>query len=223
MGARQSNLFVSRGASKQAVSISLRGSAELGRAFTELPFKMQKKVCRSAVTKAARRLAKFAREIMSSFPDEPIDTGLLRKSIGYRVWVPKAGRNANWAVGATIGPRKGFATLVRRRINRRRKSSRTTGRAFSTGAITKAVATGETFYRSEYADPVKYGHLVEKGRRTAVGKTGRKLGTVAGRPFLGYGFLRSKDALIAIMRSEIASGLEREARKLGQASIRVNA
>ena len=199
MGARQSNLMSKIGRpGGPGVSLTLSGGRELIRNFERLPVKMQRRVCRSAVAKVARKMVKVVKTTIETESPPAIDSGLLRKSIGFRPWTSKKGR---WAVGATIGPRKGFATLVVR--NKRGKL-----KALTKGAITKRVEAGDTFFRSQLADPVRYAHLVEGG--VVRGKHGR----VKARPFLEHSYLRNRDVMAGVLRTEIRKGLERETQKL---------
>ena len=203
MGVRQSNLF-SRPTKGTAVTLSLSGGRELIRNFNLLPVKLQKRVARQAVTKIARLMVKEVKATMSREPKitkspKVFESGLLRKSIGFRVWVPK---RSQWSVGATIGPRTGFGTMVVR-------NKRGGKKALTKGAIAKVVAGGGSFRRAEFSDPAKYGHLVEKG------STRRQRGTVERRPFMRHSYLRSRDFMTGLLRTYIARGIEQEARKLG--------
>ncbi len=205
MGARQSNLF-SRPSKATAVSLSLSGGRELIKNFHLLPVKLQKKVARQAVTKIARLMVKkvkgtMGREEKITGSPKTFETGLLRKSIGFRVWVPKT---SQWSVGATIGPRTGFGTMVVRNKQGKKK-------ALTKGGIAKVVAGGGSFRRAEFSDPARYGHLVEGG------STRRERGTVEGRPFMEHAYLRSRRSMMGALRAHMIRGLEQEARKLSPA------
>lgn len=210
MGAHASGTRTGRLISRSATHLSLTGARDLIRNFERLPVRLQRKTVRSAVQKVARRMVRSVKDTMKTEPTlhdhragVPFDTGLLYKSIGHRMWTAKTGQ---WAVGATIGPRKGFATMVKRGDGKKSKS-------LTKAAIAKVVAGGGGFQRSEYADPVKYAHLVERGVRAH----GKHPG-VEGRPFMLHGYMRSRDYLMGVLRTEIHRGLEREARKLARAA-----
>ena len=197
---------------KSGVYLSLSGGRELIRVFGLLPIRVPQKVARAAVQKIARRMVWMVRQTMETekkFHESavPFDTGLLRKSIGFRIWSPKS---ANWAVGATIGPRKGFGTLIVRSRKGKKK-------ALTKGAIAKAVQAGGAFKRAEYADPVKYAHLVERGTKERQTREGAERGKVEARPFMGHAYIRSRDVMGGVLRTEIRNGVEREAIKLARA------
>ena len=80
-------------------SIQLQGDVTLLHRFKQLPAKMQKKHCRRGVAKAARRLVKAAKT------RAPVDSGQLKRSLGYR---PKTYKQN---VLAIVGPRKGFRAV----------------------------------------------------------------------------------------------------------------
>lgn len=81
-------------------NVRLDGFKELERKLNELPVKLQKKHSRRAISKAARRLVKSAKEKV------PKRSGQLKKSLGFRPRTYKSG------VMAIVGPRKGFRTVV---------------------------------------------------------------------------------------------------------------
>ncbi|HUT92364.1 MAG TPA: hypothetical protein VMY37_22910 [Thermoguttaceae bacterium] len=187
---------------RQSVYLSVSGGLQLQKNLAELPVKVQRRVVRSSVNKVARLMVKAAKNTMETerkLTDSPqtFDTGLLKKSIGFRSWTSKTG---SWIVGATIGPRKGFGTLVVR--NKRGKNVALTKRG-----IDKHVAAGGGT-RSEYADPAKYGHLVEGGSKRA------RHGTVPERPFMEHTLIRSHVPMGAELRTALAAGIQREAMKL---------
>lgn len=80
--------------------IDLVGDKELLRKFADLPAKLQKKHGRRAISKAARRLVKAAKEKC------PKRSGQLKKSLGFKPRTYKTG------VFAVVGPRSGFRTEV---------------------------------------------------------------------------------------------------------------
>lgn len=186
-------------AGRSAVSLSLLGGRELIRNFELLPVRVQRRVARGAVMKIARLMVKEVKAGIKRENPPPIDSGLLLKSLGYRMWTSKTAR---WAVGATIGPRTGFGRLAIRLDKEGKKKLRR-------AQIAHVRAGGGS--KPVYADPVKYAHLVEGGR-----KESSKTGGVAPRPFMRHSYLRSRDIMAGTLRTEIRNGIEREARKLAR-------
>lgn len=184
-----------------AVSLSLLGAQDLIRTFNALPLRVQKRVVRSSVAKVARKMVKEVKMTIKTGPQQMFDSGLLYKSIGFRQWTSQRG---DWTVGATIGPRHGFATLV----TRTKKGKK---RALTKKAITRVVEAGGSFRRAQYADPAKYGHLPELGT-----KRRPKRGAVQGKHAVRHAYLRSKDVMQGVMRREIMAGIVREATKLAR-------
>jgi HK97 gp10 family phage protein len=80
--------------------MQLMGDVTLLKRLHDLPVKVQKKIGRRAIAKAARKLVKAAKARV------PMRSGQLKKSIGYRPRTYKSN------VVAIVGPRKGFATTV---------------------------------------------------------------------------------------------------------------
>ncbi len=183
--------------------LSLSGGRKLIRTFELLPVKVQRRAARGAVARAARMMVKEVKSTVDRGSHKAVDSGLLQKSIGFRMWTSKTGF---WAVGATIGPRKGFGTLVVR-------SKKGKEKALTRGGIAKVVAAGGSFARAQYADPAKYAHFVERGTKERAG--GR--GAVRGVRFMQHSYLRSRDVMAGTLRTEIRNGIEHEARKLVKA------
>lgn len=179
------------------VRVTVTGARAIIRALHVLPSRVQKRVIRRAVTRVSRLLAKRAKETISGGTDEAVDTGLLKKSIGFRVKSPKG---APWVIIGVIGPRRGFGTLITRK-----------GKALTRGGISKVVAGGGGFTRSQYADPARYGHLVEGGRKAK----GKHPG-VRARPFMEHTHIRSATQMGIELRRSIHEGIAIEARKLAR-------
>jgi len=177
------------------VTLSLHGADQLLRNFRLLPPRIQRRAVRGAVTKVSRRWVKVVKDTIKTGPDRAVDTGLLAKSIGFRVTSPRGRPDVMIGV---IGPRKGFGTLVTRK-----------GKALTKKGIAKAVASGGGFRRSQFVDPVRYAHLVEGGRKARAGDPG-----VRARPWLGHAYIRSLDVMTGVLRSEIRKGIDFETRKL---------
>ena len=193
------------------ISLNIEGDNRLMRVFRTLPDTMRKKHVRRGVTKAARVIAREARDYA------PVQTGLLRRSIGSKV------KTYGGTIMGIVGPRAGMRQRVA--LVRKRKSRWLTGkRAVKTAAILG--------HHTEYRDPAKYAHLVEFGtgeRYVGEGKGGkarrakgkilfgrgrfwgkRVKGTVA-RPFLRPAFQRRQFDAFKIIEQEVIAGLKMEA------------
>jgi len=152
--------------------------------------KIFRKYARRGFEKAARVVAKEVKAHL--VPGHGVETGLLKASIGQKVWSKKTGDQ--FAVGAVIGPRKNFKQSVRRRGGRGAK--RAQFRRFSA----KEKAAGAT--SQVYRDPVKYAALVEFGHGGPH--------PAGPKPFMRPAFGATKGAAQEIVAQEIASGIERE-------------
>jgi hypothetical protein len=177
------------------VTMSVGGVDQLLHNFRQLPPRIQRKAVRRAVTMVSREWVKVVKDTLDAGANRAIDTGLLRKSIGFRV---KSPRGRPDVIVGIIGPRKGFATLVTRK-----------GKALTKKGIAKAVAGGGGFQRSQFVDPVRYAHLVEGGRE-ARGSDGG----VQARPFVAHSYWRGLNSMDGMLRSEIRKGIDFETRKL---------
>lgn len=168
---------------------------------------IQRRILRSALTKAARVLAKEAKKLA------PKDSGLLKKSIGYVVRTYKDGR-----LTAVIGPRRGFKQMVTRT------------KRFPVKSGTSAFAASD-IQVTEMADPVNYAHLVEYGtephsiaggddRLNKSGVAGRQIGAThpgaKARPFMRPAYDRKKGEAESVFRQGVADGLIRERIKAGK-------
>ncbi len=188
------------------IRVNFVGSEELQAAFAELPRRLRQQGLRRAMMRAGRILARDAKALA------PRETGLLRQSMGSRVYVTRAGGYA-----AAVGPRVGFRRPV---VKKMRGKNRGKFRK----ATKREVAAGG-FGKGDYRDPAKYGHLVEKGYRLVRGgklprtigakflakigfrKAGHVIGHVAARPFLGSALAAGKDALLRIIAEDCAEEL----------------
>jgi len=140
-----------------AGSITIIGEPELRRKFREMPLRLQRKALRRGVTKAGRATVKAAKK------ECPKETGVLRASLGQRVFTfrDKSG------VGAVVGVRKGT----------KKRSSKVGvvrgGRRGKRGF--RKARKGET--ATSYRNPEKYLHLVLFGHRIAKGGTLKRVST----------------------------------------------
>lgn len=200
--------------------IQIDGMDDLFARLRNLRQSIQNKHMRRAVTKSARVVA------AAVSARAPVESGALKKSIGYRVYTMKTGKG----VGAVIGPKRDFKVQVgqaatRTRAVRLRILSKKQLAAGATGAA---------------RCPAKYAHLVEFGHRVAVGGTlsrrvgwrrrqiaakskrtdlrgkGRHAGNVAARPFLRPAWDASLGEIRSLIRRELAAGIAEEAKKKGK-------
>jgi HK97 gp10 family phage protein len=146
------------------VQARVEGEAELRRNFDRLQEKVQKRALRRGTTKAAQAVHRAAKSAARR------QTGLLQKSLGYKVTVKiLAGRAVAFA---RIGPRRGF----RQKVLRTPKGVRVLRK--------KELGIAKAHNLGQYRDPVRYAHLVEKGHGGP---------HAAGAfPFLGPAFERTK-------------------------------
>lgn len=181
-------------APQMSLDIKLSGDDALIRNLNALPPKLQRKYLRRGFTKAGRRVARAAKQ------KAPKETGLLRLSVGHRVYTRRleqggvrglvqkiwTGRRETTGaqIGVVVGPRKGYRRAVAK--NKRGKLRK----------LKKGV--GGTKYR----DPRYYAHLVEFGTSTA-----------GAQPFLRPAFDQTRGECLELIREEVRRGLEEEARK----------
>ena len=125
------------------VRVWITGEKELLRALRRLEPKLQRKALRRGMTKCARVLARGVKERIAAI--DAVETGLLKKSIGHRVYTLRDGQG----VGAVVGPRKGFRRAVAVTGKRKRRLK----------AMKKGVEG------QKYRDPAKYIHLIELGTK----------------------------------------------------------
>ena len=166
------------------ITVELFGEKELLAMTRRLPVKVYRKAFRSALTKTGRRIARRAKD----FAEKSKETGLLKKSIGSKVWTGRDGMT----MGVVIGPRTGFrqAVVTGKKGRKKALSKKKTMEAISGG--------GEQTFR----DPVKYAHLVEQGTKR-----------VAARPFLRPALDVNVDVAMGLMRTEIRKVLAQESIK----------
>lgn len=126
-----------------AGTITITGTEQLAAEFAALPLKLQKKALRRGVTKAGRRVIKAAKA------EAPKETGLLRQSLGSRVYTFKD----KSGVGVVVGVRKGFKKPVVQIAKGNRR-----------GQFRKARKTETS---DQYRDPSKYLHLVVLGTKNS--------------------------------------------------------
>jgi len=144
------------------------------------------RVYKRVVSQASRKA--FTPVVKTAKQLAPTDTGQLRKSIGVKQKkYPRAGR-----IVTLVGPRTGFAISIERETPLgKRKTKR---------------------------DPVKYGHLVEFGTSAHMILVDMKDGAYehpgsAAQPFMRPAFDGNINRSKQIMKSELAAGVIREAKR----------
>ena len=152
------------------VTVKLEGLAPLVQKLKQLDRKIARRTVRKALTAGSNMVLRAAKQLV------PRDTGMLRLALGVSVKLKKDGLAI-----ARVGPRTGYL---------RKRRGETTPRLSKLG---KALAAAGV-------KPTKYGHLVEKGR-----KTGRPM---AAQPFLGPALQREAPAAVAAMAAVIRKALD---------------
>lgn len=142
------------------------------------------KVYRKVIKQASRKA--FAPVVKTAKEKAPKESGLLKKSIGVKQKsYPRAGR-----IATIVGARTGFAQEV----------------SVDTPFGPKTVRR----------DPVKYSHLVEFGtapHSVGSGDSEYQHPGATAKPFMRPAFDANENRAIQIMRTELAAGVVREARK----------
>ncbi len=184
-----------------AYKAELGGLEDLKKQLDALKQGVRNKILRPAMAKATRLVLKEAKSQLKAVLRGSEGTGLLLKSLGSKV-----GMNRKGVVYGVVGPRTGF------KKTRQGKVQTKLGAKFAAANV----------------DPVRYAHLVEKGRRGLVpvkkkimnylGPGGaivwaRSVRPVAPRPFLKPALDRTNAAVIALLASEIGKGLAKVAQK----------
>lgn len=135
-----------------AVSVSVKGIAELRRSIDRLPADFIKSAERAVLRAGAKPIAKAAKDKAPVGKGE--HGGLLKKSIGLNV------KKVGSTVTARIGPRTGFRKKIGTRVLRKDVFAKSRRRGLILAAKKGKVV--DTF-----KDPNKYSHLVEFGSSKA--------------------------------------------------------
>jgi len=166
-----------------AVDIKLMGAPELRNKLNRLPTLVQKRVMRPAVNFALTPMNAAAKR------RAPVETGLLRQSLGKKI---KQYANSGTTWGA-VGVRKGFGVKVAK------------------GATaTVRVGKRETVIESS-RDPRFYVHLVELGHKIRRKKRGPVLGFRKGTRFLTKAYEATKDIAMVRLVQKVEKGIAKEA------------
>ena len=196
---------------KFSVKVGLAGQKDVAAALAGVKAGVRNRVLKAAAGKQARKAAKVAKGALV-----PHRTGQLKRAISYVYRSYKSGKV--WVYVA--GPRKGFKVRVSdltaagqraalRKLGKKRRAGLTERQALK--------------FVQSYVDPVKYGHLVEGGRKPVRVKRRKVLaggGVVYGRHAFGVQprpFMAPAAAAVAGSSAEMAAdlkaGIDREAAK----------
>lgn len=157
------------------IAVKLNGLQDVMQRLNAVNGELRSTILRKATTAGAQVLTKEAKG------RAPRETGLLRKSLGYKVRVYRGGE----LVLAMVGPRSGF-----------KRSVVTLG---SRGAISGTKAASKLLAAGGFAgtrNPVRYAHMSEFG-------TSRS----AAKPFLRPALNAAHDRIVEIMRQTIEAGI----------------
>lgn len=187
---------------KLKLTAKLTGARQVERALEAIGRKALRPAARKGVVGAAQVVAKAAKALV------PADTKSLRKAIGHKV---KAIRDGSGFYGV-VGPRRDTKKdqLAGKFKFRRKVGSRK--RAGGRPAVVK------------YANPTKYAHLVEFGRRavTVSKKTllsdgtavfGKGVKAVPPRPFMRPAWEANKAACEGVIRQALADAVRKGAKR----------
>lgn len=192
------------------ISTSLIGATALKISIEELEGKFFRKAARKAVNDGTKLVLASAKSLV------PKRTGSLKKSLGRKV---KANKNGTGYYGL-VGPRKDSRAKIAQSIRDVEAGKR---KKALTAKYRRVVRHNG---RDILVNPVKYAHMVEYGRGSAVVKEkkvmsdgvavfGTKIRAIPPRPFLRPAWDNSKAAINAIVRSAMQSAV-REAAKSGR-------
>ncbi|MBN2024080.1 MAG: HK97 gp10 family phage protein [Pirellulales bacterium] len=185
------------------IGIDVRGDVEAKALLDALPFRVYRRVLRSAVAKATRPIVRDAKALAPK-RNRTVDeqgrevgpTGLLRKSLGFviRTYLTRG------VVLGVIGPRKGFRTII----------------------------DGRPRDPIHYAHLVEFGYRIARGGTLATttggdARAARKdkkkhkgvhVATHLARPFLRPAHKSNERRAMSTIEREVAAGIKREAAKL---------
>jgi HK97 gp10 family phage protein len=184
-------------AAKLKLKAKLTGARQVEQALAAIGRKALRPAARKGVVGSAQVAAKAAKALV------PANTKSLRKSIGHKV---KAIRDGSGFYGL-IGPRRDT------------KKSRDAGKFKYRVRVGSRKRAGGLPSVVKYANPVKYAHLVEFGRRavTVSKKTllsdgsvvfGKRVKAVPPRPFMRPAWEANKAACEGIIRQALADAVK---------------
>lgn len=132
---------------KRDLTFSVTGSEQVIRNVLALPKRIRRRAFRVALDAAG---GEIKREVQKR---APVETGLLKRSMGVKTVVPDNERTA-WT---KVGPRRGFKAPLGR-----------TKRGKLKAVSTKLQALLPTSANAIYRNPTRYAHLVEHGTKRGV-------------------------------------------------------
>jgi len=174
-----------------AVKVELRGLQGVRRRLEAISVRLRKDILKKATAAGAQILAK---EVKAKAPSQ---TGLLRKSIGYKVRIYRGGEK----IVAVVGPRTGFKALVVHAggevaLQKTKKGARLTWDV-----------PGSTL---SWRNPTQYAHLVELGHGGPH--------PAPAHPFMRQSIDSAHDRIVSMMRQIIHDGIESALSSAPQAS-----
>jgi HK97 gp10 family phage protein len=172
------------------MSMKIKGMEKLIKKMGHLQNRVQSRILRKAIRHAEKPVRTMARRLA------PKESGLLKKSIGAKIKVQMSKRIAY----AVVGPRKGQGKEV---------AITDKGKVYlDTTEKQRKRNAGRNIVKTEFRDPAKYAHIVERGSASH----GKHPGTGA-VPFLRKAFEANKRRVLGIIRDTIREELKREAAK----------
>lgn len=178
-----------------SATVKIEGMSELSAVLNGIPSELRAEVLATAVKAAAAPMVRAAKR----FASNSVDTGALRKSIGFIVRKYKKGATAV----SVVGPRRGYYR---------------NGKKLGKAANRKGADSP-----SHYAHLVEYGHYsrAATGEKVSSSKgTTRRLGTfkansfVLGKPFIRPALASSKADVKSALIQGIGKGIEKARAKL---------
>ena len=185
--------------SRNKIEVSIVGEEWLRQQLRQLPVKLQKRYLRAAMRTAGSFIAKQAKQNTPKRKPDNYVTGTLRRSLGPRVYTSRDGVR----VGFVAGPRKNMGRWVVRETKgkrHRRRRSRAVGRKEDWSQLG---------VKRRWADPTKYGHLVENEVHHKSGKT------LPAQPYLEPALKNNEGIVLAIIRGRVRQCIN-NARAKGQ-------
>ncbi|MDD4888319.1 MAG: HK97 gp10 family phage protein [Phycisphaerae bacterium] len=187
-----------------AIKAELSGQRITLQALEQVRGSTLKAALRSAMRKIGSVISQAAKSHVA------VETGTLRKSIGYRVFTKHT------RMGVVIGPRRGFDAAVRQLAPRGGKKG---GVGRIRRMTKKQLAAGVR--PDEIRKPTRIAHLIEKGRKAVEIKKkkilldqsgdviGRKAAAAPAKPFLAPAYQANKGLAEDLVASEIRAALRK--------------
>lgn len=175
------------------IRAKIDGLQDLIRQLNEYKQSVRTKIMRPALKKVGKVILDSAKANLKAHGFKRSDS-LLLQSLGTKIGVSRRGN-----IYVVVGPRTGFKRTKAGKVQ---------------------TALGKKFAAAK-ANPVRYAHLVERGRKALVPKKAkamlvqtadgaffaRKVKAVPARPFLRPALDKNKDRITAILAEELTKGL----------------